>query len=72
MKKYKSAIVVQRLEKRICIVPYVESKCGDTENIAFIVSVTEGTRATQGKACEGLSEIVSMIEEMIYESALED
>ena len=72
MKKYKSAIVVQRLEKRICIVPCVKSKCGDTENIEFIVSVTEGTRAVQGKTCEDLSEIISMINEMIYESALED
>lgn len=72
MKKYKSAIVVQREEKRICIIPYVKSKCGDTENIEFIVSVTDGTKPIQGKAYEDMSEIISMIQDMIYDSVLED
>lgn len=72
VKKYKSAIVVQREEKRICIIPYVKSKCGDTENIEFIVSVTEGTKPITGRAAEDMEEIMQMVKDMILDSVLED
>ena len=72
MKEYKSAIVVQRKEKRICIVPYVKSKCGDTENIQFIVSVTDKATPAIGKAVEDMKEIMDMVENMILDSILED
>lgn len=72
MKKYKSAIVVQRGEKRLCIVPYVKCKCGDTENIQFIVSVTDKATPAIGKAVEDMKEIMDMVENMILDSILED
>lgn len=71
MKKYKSAIVVQRQEKRLCIIPFVESKCGDTENIQFIVSATEGTKPITGRAAEDMEEIMQMVRDMILDSVLE-
>ena len=72
MKKYKSAIVVQRQEKRLCIIPYVESVRGETENIKFVVSVTDGTKPIVGRGGQDMQDVVLMIEDMIYDSVMED
>lgn len=72
MKEYKSAIVVQRNDQRLAIVPYVASACGDTENILFIVSRTGGTGPKTGEGGKELSDVLQMVEDMIYDSVMED
>lgn len=72
MKKYKSAIVVQRKNERLEIVPYVANVCGDTENILFIVSRTGGTGRKVGESGKELSDVLQMVEDMICDSVMED
>lgn len=72
MKEYKSAIVVQRNDQRLAIVPYVASAYGDTENILFIVSRTGGTGPKVGEGGKELSDVLQMVVDMIYDSVMED
>lgn len=72
MKKYKNAIVVQRKNERLAIVPYVASVCGNTKNILFIVSRTGGTGPKVGEGDKELSDVLQMVEDMICDSVMED
>ena len=72
MKEYKSAIVVQRNDQRLAIVPYVASACGDTENILFIISRTGGTGPKVGEGGKDLQDVLQMVKNMIYDSVMED
>lgn len=69
MSKYKTAIAVKCGDKELCIVPYVKTTCGDTENIGFITSTGE---PRTGKVCDEMSEVMNMIEELIIDSIMED
>ena len=71
MSKYKAAIVIQKEDTTLTIVPYVKAQCGDTENIGFIT--TEKNEAgRKGKICDEMGEVMQLIQNMIEASILED
>ena len=72
MSKYKTAITVQRKDITLTIVPYVKAQCGNTENIGFIVTKSDGGVRCHGRTCDEMSEVMRLIEGLIDESLLED
>lgn len=72
MSKYKTAIIVKREDIELTVVPYVKAQCGETENIGFIVTKSDSGVRCHGKICDEMNEVMQMIENMIYDSVLED
>ena len=72
MNKYKTAITVQRKNCTLTITPYVRAQCGDTENIGFVVTKSDGGIRCHGRTCDEMCEVLRLVEKMIDDSLLED